>query len=754
MFNCRSNNVVAVKLSLKQLRTLLSGLAVLCLFVFPDSSLAARHQSTGTPAQCKTISIVASKSLLQTTEVRMAVTDAIALLRQGFPTAQVMMNTPAAQIRIVLPDPKQMRKNLPSHPARHPRYPLLQVPWSGYHWHSRQTKNTTELRLEASSPQGVACGLYGLLQERLGFKFIHPRETLLPHHVNWPLPSNFHWQATPRFEKRGFHLHTLHPTELAEQLNTPAYPSAFADAREYLDWLARNGQNVMQFYLLRDADTDAWIKHARQIVSYARSRGIKVGVAVSLSMIQQRSFQVLHLLRPFPSYRSQINSSLTRLFRVPWDFVTLELTMGEYLPNLETLLPETTEYLVQEVTGKYRTRLFFATHVIRRANKTASRAVPGLDQAGPGTGILIHSVMNYALSDPSAPVYGNKNLSFMLDRAVFESKHRETWYWPESSYWIAYDSSVPLFLLTYLDSRWRDMNTAEKIGLPGHLTFSSGWEWGYWLVDWSIARWSWRYAEKGATRQHAPLSCLEDLFLAPGMAELWKEALSLENLYLKAKGLISYQAAATPFAELPRPFRKSFQPAAEFSAADLFRGTTQSEQVLTRKVIADLNDYAGKLDRIVARMSREIAKQFGRETADQREVFFLASELKNCLAMSALRAHHRAVTIRALVAREYGRPAKGNSAGNRGALLQEAAALRLKALQLVREQESHYRYPIGMIARQRESITAYRFGYLYPVSTLFFWKREEEQLRQGRFDPFFMNLWDFRRVLGLEGLFF
>jgi hypothetical protein len=59
-----------------------------------------------------------------------------------------------------------------------------------------------------------------------------------------------------------------------------------------------------------------------------------------------------------------------------------------------------------------------------------------------------------------------------------------------------------------------------------------------------------------------------------------------------------------------------------------------------------------------------------------------------------------------------------------------------------------------MIARPRESMTAYRFGYLYPVSSLFFWKREEEQIKQGRFDPFFMNLWDFRRVLGLEGLFF
>ena len=330
-----------------------------------------------------------------------------------------------------------MRKKLSRLPRRRSHHPLLYAPWSGYRWDSRRRKNSVEIRLEASSPQGVACGLYGLLQERLGFRFIHPRQTLIPRHTTWPLPAVFHWQAFPRFEKRGFHLHTLHPTELAEQLNNPGYPSARADTEEYLDWLARNSQNIMQFYLLREADTNAWTAHARHIVQYAHNRGIMVGVASSLSMIQQRAFQVLHLLMPFPSYRSQIDSSLSRLFRVPWDFVTLELTMGEYLPDLGTLLPGTSRYLAHEITGKYLTKLFFATHVIRRADEAASRTMLGRGLAGPGSGILIHTVMDYALSEPKAQVYGNQNLAFMLDRAVLEAKSRETWFWPESSYWIA-----------------------------------------------------------------------------------------------------------------------------------------------------------------------------------------------------------------------------------------------------------------------------------------------------------------------------
>jgi hypothetical protein len=51
-------------------------------------------------------------------------------------------------------------------------------------------------------------------------------------------------------------------------------------------------------------------------------------------------------------------------------------------------------------------------------------------------------------------------------------------------------------------------------------------------------------------------------------------------------------------------------------------------------------------------------------------------------------------------------------------------------------------------------MTAYPFGYLYPASNLFFWEREEEQIQHERFDALFMNLWDMRRTLGLESLFF
>lgn len=447
----------------------------LTLLLLPHGAEAGERPSSPGPSEAGSISISAPDSLLERPVARHAVRDFVGLLRQGFPRATVTLNDPRARVRIVIAEPASLPISTSRHPAARGGNSLLPIPDSSYRWTSRREGKHIVLTLRAASPEGTACGLYGLLQEKLGFAFIHPRRTIIPSHGRWPLRLSFTWGAMPRFEKRGFHLHTLHPVELAEQFNNPGHPRAFSDIREYLDWLARNGQNVMQFQLLRGAVTDRWTEHANRIVRYGHDRGIKVGVAFSLSMIQQRSFQAVNLFRPFPSYRNGIDAALHRLFRVRWDFATVDFTMGEHLPDLAELLPGTRDHLIRQVTGKYRTPLLHSTHVIRR-NETAA-------PHRPGTGILIHTVMNYAVTDPKAPVYGNDNLRFMLDRAAREHSSRETWFWPESSYWIAYDSPVPLLLLTYLDARWRDMDTMEEIGVPGHLTFSSGWEWGYWLID-------------------------------------------------------------------------------------------------------------------------------------------------------------------------------------------------------------------------------------------------------------------------------
>lgn len=113
------------------------------------------------------------------------------------------------------------------------------------------------------------------------------------------------------------------------------------------------------------------------------------------------------------------------------------------------------------------------------------------------------------------------------------------------------------------------------------------------------------------------------------------------------------------------------------------------------------------------------------------------------------------MTLRALSARITERTT-GNShdRGSSAKWLGDAQRVRYQALELVKQQESGYRYSLPLLAGRRDSMTAYPFGYLYPASRLFFGEREEQQITHGRFDPLFMNLWDVSRTLGLGSLFF
>ncbi|MDA8414202.1 MAG: hypothetical protein M0023_10510 [Desulfobacteraceae bacterium] len=693
------------------------------------------------------VTIMAPPKLLSSPVARSAVEDARALLQQALPTATVSINTAGARVVIILPGLGAAKKRSPSEMPATATH-RLPTPDRSFRWESRSDGAQTMVRLLARSPEGVACALYGLLQGKMGFRFLHPRESAIPEYRGWPLPGRFTFYGRPRFEKNGFHLHTMHPIELTEQLLNPDYPNAFEDVANYIDWLARNGQNTFQFVLLRGIDRQRWPRHAARIVEYAHRRGVMCGVQISLSMLQQQAFQAITLFRPYPGYRCQVDDTLAWLFKTPWDFVSLEPTMGEHLPFLNRLIPDVQSHLEQQVAERYHAQLLLCTHVIGGARAPREPLLAG-------SGILVHSVMCYSVSEATAPVYGNQNQCFMLQTARKELPRRETWYWPESSYWVGFDTPVPLLLLPYLDARFQDIETMARLGINGHLTFSSGWEWGYWLIDWSIARWSWEYRDSRAIRGSTSLSPLFEILPDAHLRPMWEEALRLQNLYLKERGLIRFMAAATPFAELPHPFDKPFQPSPEFHYSRLLRSASMQEvNMQLAGPIRNLEEYAGKMGALSQRMEAMIARDYpaGNPAVLKRRI--LARELTRALAVGALRARHRAMTLRALSAKVCERSGESCCGKITSAeWLSHARRVRFKALELVKLQESGYRYPLPLLTGQRAGMTAYPFGYLYPASRLFFWEREEGQVENGRFDPLFMNIWDVSRTLGLGSLF-
>jgi hypothetical protein len=335
--------------------------------------------------------------------------------------------------------------------------------------------------IESADTAGWLFGLWTLLREGYGLYFPHPRVV-----VRRPTKPYFDTLiAQPRFRWRGFHLHTQHPIELTEALHNPHYPNGHELIQEYLRWLSRNGQNYFEFCLLRTVDFQRWVPYFREIVSYARSLGIKVGVDLSLRMQQQYAYQLL------PRYELR-----KRQRRLSWRLDSLAST-GVYALNVELTSAEFVgrswgsflDTLAAEAT-KRGLRLLTRQHVV--PPEAYAHGTFQVVQLPLAYTLAVHSVMCYGLRDTLAPVYRCKDFQHLRQSLVEESRRRPVWYYPESAYWVTFDNSVPVWLLSYLRSRWEDIQ--ETAGLAeGHLTFSSGWDVGYWLFDWRIAAWSWRY---------------------------------------------------------------------------------------------------------------------------------------------------------------------------------------------------------------------------------------------------------------------
>jgi hypothetical protein len=699
--------------------------------------------SKGSREAVEGLSLIVPESLLADHGVSHTVRDVTGLLAASFRSYEVSVNDESAKVKLLIRAPAPAKGGSPGGEKSH----------HGYRWRGKKGGGVNRLELTAGSSEAVSHGLYGLLQEKLGFMFVHPRQTIVPRHERWPLPETFSWEAEPRFGRRGFHLHTLHPVELTEPLHDPSFPGGRDMLREYVDWLARNGQNLLQFYLLRGIERGPWIDHMKWFVGYAESRGIKVGVEISLFHLQQRAFRSIRLFPP--DFGRQVDRNLAWLLQVPWDFVTVDFSLAEHLPDLGRLLPATSARLAEGVKRKEGTKLMFPSHVIRRERPpfghTAAEKSPEYEALLEETGILIHTVMCYSLAEERAPVYGNENQHHMLVKAFLEASRRETWYWPESSYWVSFDSSVPLLLLPYLDARHEDMETAERIGLAGHITFTSGWEWGYWLVDWSIARWSWTQSSGGIEERTDPTSFVDELAAGQDSARLWKEALALQNEYLKERGLVTLLAALDPSAELPPPFDAPFQPRPRFGLRWLLSDATEEEagRVATEEIRL-LEEYAGAMGKITGQLEELYGGS--KEDEERSSARSLANEIITALNVTSLRARHRALTLRALIAQRVKPRFWQRTTPEAMGYLARATAVRLRALEEVRRQERLYRYPAELLAGRYRGATSYDFGYLYPVRDLFFWEREEKQVKKKRLDAYYSKLWNFSKTSGIGEL--
>ncbi len=671
----------------------------------------------------KSISIIFPPSLNDTSITTLAINDAQQLLKQAC-GCEVSLNNTAADVLLKLPAIDKKKAAELNRFAKEATFPYSNYPEHGYTWKLSNENQKIVLELTATSWQGVSFGLYGLLQEKLGFKFYHPRRMKVPHWTTFPLQQAFTWQAKALFDKHGFHLHTQHPLELTEQLHDGTLPNALQDIKEYIDWLARNGQNYFEFCLLENIDRKEWPAHAKAITDYCHQRGILAAVDLSLHMIQQKTFQ---LYKGPVAKQKQVEKNLVWLMTADWDFINMEFSTAEFISGNQK--------------KKEELRLFILPNVVEWDSATQA-----LDKE---RGVLSHTVMFYDMTEPNAPVYENKNQRHMFDFLLQQMKVRETWYYPESAYWVTFDNSVPMLLLPYLNARLSDIDTCVKYKVPGHLTFSSGWEWGYWLFDWSIARWSWQHTTDGVAQKRTATMYANELLNTEEEAETFEKCLQMQQQILKDKDMMRWMTAMSITDEISiKALNDAYHPRPETSYKFLQNKADAAVlKQVSDSVIPLLENLYTRTFTNVLFMKNEADELLEESTKDNKPDLAVVNEFVDGLSLTGLRAKHREYILQYIICKRMA--AIEHRKCNCDSLLNNATATRAAAQQVVKLREKQYRYPLASIATKRWNHTSYGFGYLYTVSNLHFWHREEEEARKNKYSPTFLNIYNMFRIAGI-----
>ncbi|MGH7294929.1 MAG: hypothetical protein ACRELB_08350, partial [Polyangiaceae bacterium] len=313
--------------------------------------------------------------------------------------------------------------------------------------------------------------------------------------------------------------------------------------------------------------------------------------------------------------------------------------------------------------------------------------------------------------------YAHPDFHLQHDYMLQELPTRRVSYFPESAYWISADVDVPAFLPEYLHARWLDIHTLSAEiaddglpGLEGHVMFTSGHEWGYWLTDYLVAHMLWTpsapFDEALAPYTSAFGSC------TAGVKSALSGAIALQTRYLFDQRLLPYIQGENRTVDLgylagleTHPRRVEFE--------DLLAMSPDELAAFKTNVVEALESFAAQyrpIEDSVAAMCR----------GSDATLAPWCDELRDGLAIVRLRAEHAALLYRAVLAYVGGQDGTG--------LVAQAQAVTAQAAQVIAGREAGYRFDLDRVAGAYDNPTVYGYGYLRQAHTQCFWTRREVQV--------------------------
>lgn len=569
----------------------------------------------------------------------------------------------------------------------------------------------------AANEQDLAHGAYALLEE-LGVRFFHPQEELVPPLGATWLPIELDVARQPAFETRGIQLHLLHPIETLAPFTEPGEHN-LAEAKAFIDWLVKTGHNEVQWWLFADTDLATYRPHAEAIIAYAHDRGVTCGVLVQLfsgSSLQNG----LALVQEEESWQQDISEGLDAVLAMPFDLV--ELALGEFLSAEPQGLIDWLDHATAHVHDNHPgVDVSVVNHVGNYENlwvdyqgeETFFYHLPGY--ADPRLINNVHTVFFFDLYRDWAG-YSHEDFTLHHEFLLEQLEQRTMRYLPESAYWVSADVDVPVFLPTYLYSRWIDIQGLHRdpaeAGLPpvdGHIMFSSGHEWGYWMTDYLAGKMMWEpEAPFESFVRHVTSafgSCAPDVHDSlTALIDLQTELLFDGRLagYLSGEDLHDDLGYVTGFDTTPR--RMAFQDVQALEDGELVTFEADVVDGLTALVDGTLA-IEQSLDRACAAPDATLASW--------------CSELVDGTRVTRLRAAHMRALYRAVIEARRGKSGQGEL-GRARQHLEDARAV-------IHARSEHYRYDRSRLVDAYDNPTIYDYGYLHQAQELCYWERAQMQ---------------------------
>lgn len=620
--------------------------------------------------------------------------------------------------------------------------------------------------VDANTTLAGQYSVYEVLR-RLGVRFFHPEDEFVPERALADLralalrPTALHREGldyVPDFAWRSWSFHGSHPLEHLESFSDANVP--IDEARNVNRWIVKNFGNRFRG-LGRGVSSEASrAQRGEELEALRTQMGFPRGTGITLHNEQQGASAEID-----PSSEVPVQQQIETLVESKLDDVPDARWFGIHFgPTEFTTTPdeETVQWINWAGTKALQLRPDIDVQI--NVHVTGSQPTPNFDDQGcptgtnpdglgdyydlafhtdPRLGVSVHTVMFYPL-EGDARVYNQRSFEHKLCLMERASAHDRPIQWfPEGSWWLSFDNSVPVYLPLYIDARKQDIELTEHLlesrgrgSLRSHRMFNSGHEWGYWQQDYAVGLWAWNVdapmadvlgemfdplcaydAWGGCDARTDAIVILEEL-----MAHQRELFLEREDWRGRPGGLFTYFAGEDQGDEIAAASGFEFRPVrVPFSTVNRW------DEDALRVFEADLD----ALDESAA---------LHHEWADRLEALDVPhsgqrwlSEVVDGVRINGLRAQHAAGLYRAVV--EHRRAALQERSSAALEPYAQAEAALLEAESVIRRREAAYRYPAeqvygGGLTPDTAVPNGTTYGYRVHTKThlLTYWHNRQDQV--------------------------